>query len=215
LNHNILILSGTCEWHKEFHKDGLTYGSIRTKITLPKFEFDFRGKHVAIDNPLVWLNINVTYENNALKKSDRSFLEALETRKYVIIKNAKITNWTAVPRDSSGIPLQGAPPETKFSIDSKAHDIGLSDRQYPLVNACTFSGIVEDVTDSGWIMLKTSYRGGMKQTEIKHRTIPILNPKDYEPTLKGSRVLVLGRVCSVMPNRKDKLYILADTIIKT
>jgi hypothetical protein len=215
LNHNTLILSGTCEWHKEFHKSGLTFGSIRTKISLPKFEFDFRGKHIAIDNPLVWVNINVNYENNALKKSDRSFLEALDTRKYVIIKDAKITNWEAKPKDSSGNILDGAAPELRFNVDTKAFNIALSDRPYPLVNNCTFSGTVEDSTDSGWIMLKTAYRGGIGQKEIKYRTIPVLNPREFEPTLKGSRVLVLGRACSIMPNKKDKLYILADTIIKT
>ena len=215
MNHNTLILSGTCEWHKEFHKAGASYGSIRTKIALPKFEFVFRGDNKIIDNPIVWLNVNVNYEDGMLKKSDRSFLDVLSTKKYVIVQDAKITNWISIPKDTNGNPLQGAPPELRYNVETRSSKIGLSDRPYQVINSCTFSGTVEDTSPSGWITLKTAYRGGIGQKEIKHRNIPVLNPGDFNPTLKGSRVLVMGKVCSTLPNRKDKLYILADEIIKT
>jgi hypothetical protein len=154
----------------------------------------------------------VNYENDQLIPKDKAFLSKITTNPYALIKDAKITNWTSIPKDSDGNVIEGAPGQLRFSIDTYSHHIKLRDREYPVINNCTFTGVVKEVDVSGKISLRASY-SNPKSREIKHRIIPVLSPHSYAPELMNDQVMVIGRVCGKKPGGEDQLYVVGDQIV--
>jgi hypothetical protein len=211
MDHNQIILAGHVEYHKERRVKGYNFGSISCRIGLPKFDFDFRDTYHDIQKPSLWLSVSVNYEVDSLVTKDKALLNLLDQRKYVFIKDSKITNWMKKPKED-GKEIVGAQPEMQFSLETYSHHVSLSEKPYPRINYCTFTGLVDAADSNGKIKLRTAYRAG-KGKEVKHRYIPVINPGQFDPALKGRRVLVTGSICGVTPNRENNLYVVANNIV--
>lgn len=184
------------------------------RIGLPKFEFHFRDKYFQVSEPILWLSVNTSYEGDSLLPKDMAILNCLERKKkpYIFVKDAYISSWDSVPKDSSGAPVKGAPIETKFGINVYSSRINFKESPFPLINTAKFTGYVNSANDDGWMYLQCGYRS-TKNKEIKYRTVPILNPSTYNPSIIGKKVYVDGSTCARSPGREDRLYVVANNLI--
>lgn len=158
--------------------------------------------------------MNTSYEGDSLVPKDQLILDNLtkNSKPYIFVKDAYISSWESVPKDSSGAPVKGAPSETKFSVNVYSSRVTMRVSPFPFINTAKFTGYVNSASDDGWMYIKCGYRGA-KNKEIKYRTVPVINPKTYDPSLIGKKVYIDGAACARSPAREDRLYVIADNII--
>jgi hypothetical protein len=215
-DHNIIFLSGQVQWYREKKVKGYNFGTISSRIGLPRFSFTLDNKVHEIDNPIVWLKTTVSYANNKLAPAAQDLLDSMEVGKFIFVNGAKITNWSRVAKDSSGNPVQGAPPQTVFDLESYEDSVSLSDREYPETNMAIISGTVKDLEGpTGKMTLIYHYYTVEKGKKVfKERIIPILYTDTFNPNLIGERAMITGRVCAKRPDKSDGLYVVSDKVIE-
>ena len=208
---NKLFITGSVAWAKEHPQIGKGWGTIRARINLHKFDFTFRDKLEQVDNPIIWISTGVTYDQGRLVEKHRRLLRAFENKEYVCITNARMSHFDAVPKDTSGNPLVGAPKETRYTIECSAASIATSIRPYQNINRYEVVGIVREISPKGAMVIEAPYRG---KDGIKTRKVYVINPFEFDGSLLHKKVLVFGSVCGKTPGRTDKVYAVAETIVK-
>ena len=208
---NNCIFSGKIEWFSEKRVKNYNFGNISTRISLPKFSFNFKNKTHVIEGPGVWCSIRVSYENDVLIQKHQDILNNCKQNPYCIIFDGKISHYEIKPKDKDGVIIDGAPLEKRYKLDVSSNNISFSERPLPEINKCIFTGYIEEYNQNGSIVLKTSYRA---KDKIGYKKIPLVYSADFDNSLKSSKILVFGRVCGKTPSQADNLYVVADEIIK-
>ena len=208
---NNCIFNGKVEWSKERRVGNYNFGSISTRIGLPKFQFDFNGELRVIDSPNIWCNIKVSYDNNGLLKQHQQILDKCSEKPYAIVSSGKITDYEAKAKNDNGDIIEGAPMERRYNLEIGSRDISFSSTPLEDINQCTFTGYVEEYRSNGSMLVKCSYRA---KDQMKYRRISVIWDNQFDNSFKSSRVLILGAICGKTPAKESKIYIVANQIIK-
>lgn len=209
---NNCIFSGKVEWSKEQRVQGRSWGSINTRVGLPKFEFQYKDELKQIDRPNLWLSINTSYtDSGSLKEKDKQLFEHCTNNDYIMVMNSTISDYEVSARDESGNVIEGAPKEKRFSLTVSPSNVFFSQKPFEDLNLCVFSGYVSEIKQSGYMLVKSSYRN---KNGLSYRNIPIITNEEIDASLKSSKVFIVGSVCGKTPSRDSKLYVVSKKIIR-
>ena len=202
---NQIIIAGEASWYKLQMAKGQSFGSVSIKLNLPRFRFTLNETEHNVQNPFIWLSVNVSQDTTGkFKKSDERLLDALNsgTENYLIATAAKISNWTKKGKD-------GGPDTLQFKCECPSGSVSASAKLPGILNEGTFKGKVTSIEPSGKMSVECSYMSP-KANEWKTRQVPCIYTGDYDPSFLNKKVLFFGSVCNVTPTGDTKLYIVTN-----
>lgn len=203
MHYNQHLFNGQVTWAKD-KQVGDTWGVISTKVSLPKFEFDYNGQLQIIRNPFMWFDIKVSYENGSLKPYHRRILEHCNNKDYIFVHNGTVSSFQGKIKGSE---LK----EEKFKIDASASGVSFSNSPFAVFNQSILGGEVEEF-ENGKIILSVPYRN---KEEKKYRKVKVICDSSLaDNSIKGNNVIVIGSVCGVDPKGDNSLYVVANSVTR-
>lgn len=203
MHYNQHLFNGQVTWTKE-KQIGESWGVISTKISLPKFEFDYNGHLQIIKNPFMWFDIKVSYDKGQLRSHHRRILDHCVNKDYILVHNGTISSFEGKIKGSE---LK----EQKFKIDASATGVSFSNSPFAVFNQSILGGEVEEF-ENGKILLSVPYRN---KEEKKYRKVKIICEDSLaDNSIKGNKVIVIGSVCGVNPKGDNSLYVVASSVTR-
>lgn len=209
---NQCIFTGQVRWHKEKRPGNGGWGFISTRFVLPKFEFEFDGSHEMVQQPFMWLNIKTSYAEGGLRTPGDKHLAACQKEHYAMVHGGVISDYEVAPKDENSKVIEGAPMERRYKIEVPGNGISFSETPLEDINTCIFSGLVTNMDPRGWMTLRTAYQ---VKGETRFRHVEVLCSNGVaDQSVMNNNVFVMGQVCGKQPNGEQRLYVVADRVVR-
>lgn len=203
------IFTGTVEYAKERRMGTFSWGTVNARVLLNKKNFKLLDTQIDIVNPTLWINIKTEYNNDKLTPRDQAVLDNCLAKKFVCVAGGKLSSYVSEPKDATGKVIQGAPKDTKYTMDVSPSCIYFSDRPYKEINLTTIEGFVLENGQNGRLLIRVPYRS---KEEVKYKEVAVINPMGFDGSLNNKKIIVVGSLFGKLPDRSDSIYVVADTI---
>lgn len=196
--HNTNIFNGVVGWYKLYKNPGLSFGILRCRVDLDKFDLGEQK----VDKPILWLDIFISYKKDGEpEKASKYILDCLEKKaNYIFVSEARLESYDT---EREGSPLK----DRKYKLTANAKNVELSISPFSTFNHSILDGIAIEIHQPNHMLLKVR-RPRFKGDDTVYDYVNVFNyDNQININMLSKHVFLLGQVCGKHPDMSDKIQI--------